>query len=123
MSDYLQGELNRLKQRESELKQQLSQQRRQLKALQERKVTALRNQMRRVQHRLNSQERKRDTRWKILVGGTALARAASDPAAADRLDRMMDEALSEDRDRQLLERWRGLRRSATAPVGNSQRSR
>ena len=116
MSDYLQGELERLKQRESELKQQLSQQRRQLKALQERKVTALRNQMRRVQHRLNTQERKRDTRWKILVGGTVLARAASDPAAADRLDRMMDDALSEDRDRQLLERWRGLRRSAPGPT-------
>ena len=123
MSDYLQGELDRLKQRESELKQQLSQQRRQLKAIQERKVSALRNQMRRVQHRLNTQERKRDTRGKILVGGTVRARAANDPAAADRLDRMMDEVLTEDRDRQLLERWRGLRCLATAPVGNSQRSR
>ena len=108
MSDYLQGELDRLKQRESELKQLLSQQRRQLKVIQERKVAALRNQMRRVQHRLNTQERKRDTRWKILVGGTVLARAAKDPNAADRIDRMMDEALSEPRDRQLLERWRGL---------------
>ena len=115
MSDYLQGELDRLKQRESELKQQLGEQRRQLKAIQERKVSTLRNQMRRVQHRLNTQERKRDTRWKILIGGTVLARAASDPAAADRLDRMMDDALSEDRDRQLLERWRGLRRLATDP--------
>lgn len=123
MSDYLQGELGRLKQRESELKQQLSQQRRQLKAIQERKVSALRNQMRRVQYRLNTQESKRDTRWKILIGGTVLARAEKDPAAADRLDRMMDEALSEDRDRQLLKRWRGLRRLATAPVGDSQRSR
>ena len=115
MSDYLQDELDRLKQRESELKQQLDEQRRQLKAIQERKVTALRNQMRRVQTRFNTQERKRDTRWKILVGGTVLARAASDPAAADRLDRMMDEVLSEDRDRKLLERWRELRRLATAP--------
>ena len=115
MSDRLQGELDRLKQRESELKQQLSQQRRQLKVIQERKVSALRNQMRRVQSRLNTQERKRDTRWKILIGGTVLARAAQDPNAADRLDRMMDEVLTEDRDRQLLERWRGLRRAATAP--------
>ena len=114
MSDRLQDELDRLKQRESELKQQLGQQRRQLKAIQERKVSALRNQMRRVQSRLNTQERKRDTRWKILIGGTVLARAAQDPNAANRLDRMMDEALSEDRDRQLLERWRGLRRFATA---------
>ena len=123
MSDYLQGELDRLKQSESTLKQQLSEQRRQLKAIQERKVTALRNQMRRVQTRLNAQERKRDARWKILIGGTVLARAARVPAAADRLDRMMDEVLTEARDRELLERWRGLRRSAKAPVGDSQRSR
>ena len=109
MSDRLQGELDRLKQRESELKQQLTEQRRQLKAIQERKVSALRNQMRRVQCRLNTQERKRDTRWKILIGGTVLARAARDPNAADRLDRMMDEVLTEDRDRQLLERWRSYR--------------
>ena len=114
MSDRLQDELDRLKQRESELKQQLSEQRRQLKAIQERKVSALRNQMRRVQHRLNTQERKQDTRWKILIGGTVLARAAQDPNAADRLDRMMDEVLTEDRDRELLERWRDLRRSATS---------
>lgn len=109
MSDRLQGELDRLKQRESELKQQLGEQRRQLKAIQERKVSALRNQMRRVQSRLNTQERKRDTRWKILIGGTVLARAARDPTAADRLDRMMDEVLTEDRDRELLERWRASR--------------
>ena len=109
MSERLQGELDRLKQRESELKQQLGEQRRQLKAIQERKVAALRNQMRRVQSRLNTQERKRDTRWKILIGGTVLARAARDPTAADRLDRMMDEVLTEDRDRQLLERWRSSR--------------
>ena len=115
MSDRLQGELHRLKQRESELKQQLTEQRRQLKTIQERKVSALRNQMRRVQSRLNTRERKRDTRWKILIGGTVLARAAKDPAAAERLNRMMDEALSENRDRQLLERWRGLRRATAQP--------
>ena len=112
MSDYLQGELDRLKQSESTLKQQLSEKQKQLKALQGQKITALRNQMRRVQTRLNSQERKRDTRWKILIGGAVLARAAKDPAAADRLDRMMDEVLTEARDRELLEQWRTRRRSA-----------
>lgn len=65
-----------------------------------------------------TRERKRDTRWKILIGGTVLARAASDPNAADRLDLMMDEVLTEDRDRHLLERWRGLRRSATVQQGS-----
>ena len=119
MSDYLQGELTRLKLRESQLKQQLSQKQKQLKALQGQKVAALRNQMRRVQTRINAQERKQDTRWKILIGGTVLARAAQDPAAADRLNRMMDEVLTEDRDRQLLERWRGLRRLARSPGENS----
>ncbi len=72
--------------------------------------------MRRVQSRLNTQERKRDTRWKILIGGTFLARVAQDPNAADRLDRMMDEVLTEDRDRQLLERWRGLRRHGSTEI-------
>ena len=75
--------------------------------------------MRRVQSRLKTQERKRDTRWKILIGGTVLARPAHDPNAADHLDRMMDEALTEDRDRQLLERWRGLRPIDHSPRENS----
>ncbi len=35
------------------------------------------------------------------------ARAGKDPAAADRLARLMDEELTKDRDRELLERWRG----------------
>lgn len=123
MSDYLQGELTRLKQREATLKQQLSQKQKQLKVLQGQKVAALRNQMRRVQTRINAQERKQDTRWKILIGGTVLARAAQDPAAAERLDSMMDEVLTEDRDRQLLEKWRGLRRFAAAPTENAQKAR
>ena len=56
--------------------------------------------------RLANARRKRDTRWKILVGAVVLARAARDPAAARRLDKMMDEALTEQRDRDLLKEWR-----------------
>ena len=50
--------------------------------------------------------------WKILVGAVVLARANQDPAAASRLDRMMEEALTEDRDRSLLEEWRSSSRSS-----------
>ena len=56
--------------------------------------------------RLANARRKRDTRWKILVGAVVLARADRDPAAARRLDKMMDEALTEQRDRDLLKEWR-----------------
>ena len=56
--------------------------------------------------RLANARRKRDTRWKILVGAVVLARASRDPAAARRLDKMMDEALTEQRDRDLLKEWR-----------------
>ena len=53
--------------------------------------------------------RKRDTRWKILVGAVVLVRANQDPAAARRLDKMLDEALTQDRDRALLKQWRSAR--------------
>lgn len=56
--------------------------------------------------RLANARRKRDTRWKILVGAVVLARASRDPATARRLDKMMDEALTEQRDRDLLKEWR-----------------
>jgi len=59
--------------------------------------------------RLSHARRKRDTRWKILVGAVVLTRANQNPAAARRLDKMMDEALTEDRDRSLLKEWRAAR--------------
>ena len=59
--------------------------------------------------RLANVRHKRGTRWKILVGAVVLGRAAKDRAAAKRLDRMLDEALTEDRDRALLEQWRSSR--------------
>ena len=42
------------------------------------------------------------------------------PWNSNRLDRMMDEALTEARDRELLERWRGLRRYEAAPGARGQ---
>ena len=73
------------------------------------RYTKARSDLGRRAARLASTRRKRDTRWKILVGAVVLARAATDPVAAKRLDRMMDEALTEDRDRALLEEWRSSR--------------
>ena len=67
---------------------------------------ALQRQILRVRVRLSTQERKQDTRWKILVGATILASVKNDPAAADRLDRKMTAALTQDRDLALLDKWR-----------------
>ena len=104
-----QEELNQLLTRQETLRQDLKARKKELQDAQRRQRNNLQKQIRRAQARLSAAERKRDTRWKILIGGTVLARAAHDPNAADRLDRMMDEALTEVRDRELLERWRGLR--------------
>ena len=73
------------------------------------RYTKARSDLGRRAARLAASRRKRDTRWKILVGAVVLARASQDPAADKRLDRMMDEALTEDRDRALLEEWRSSR--------------
>ena len=59
--------------------------------------------------RLGNARRKQDTRWKILVGAVVLNRASNDPAAAKRLDRLLDQALTQDRDRALLKQWRAAR--------------
>ena len=87
-----------------------------LQARNRKRESELRAKKGRLEAAERTRERKRDTRWKILIGGTMLARAASDPSTADRLDRMMDEVLTEPRDRELLKRWRGLRRFATGKI-------
>ena len=89
----------------AELEQRLSD----LQARNRKRESQLRAKKGRLEAAERTRERKRDTRWKILIGGTVLARARLDPAAADRLDRMMDEVLTEPRDRELLERWRSSR--------------
>ena len=61
-------------------------------------------------HPLLQRPAQRDPHWKILVGAVVPARANQDTAAAKRLDKMMDEDLTEARDRELLERWRGIRK-------------
>ena len=43
------------------------------------------------------------------AGAVVLARANQDPAAAWRLDKMLDEALTQARDRALLQEWHASR--------------
>ena len=54
----------------------------------------------------NEEKRRRDTRWKIVVGGLALARARSDENFRAALDAVLDQGLRSGRDRALLEEWR-----------------
>ena len=54
---------------------------------------------------MSQEERKRDTRRKILAGAVALAHAAHDPAFAAALRAALDAALSKDADRDLFQDW------------------
>lgn len=56
--------------------------------------------------RLSAERRRRETRWKILVGGTVLARARADTGYRDELDVLLEDSLRADRDRALLDAWR-----------------
>ena len=98
-----------LRKKQRQLEDQLAEEKRKSVELLEKRKKALQRQIARVRFRLSTQERKQETRWKILVGATILASVKNDPAAADRLDRKMNAALSEPRDRALLEKWRKAR--------------
>ena len=67
------------------------------------------------------EQRRRDTRWKIVVGGAALARARSDEGFRSALDTLLDRGLRSGRDRALLEEWRrsGAQASQRAETGDS----
>ena len=95
-----------LRKKQRQLEDQLAEEKRKSAELLEKRKKALQRQIAHVRYRLSTQERKQQTRWKILVGGTILASVKNDPAAADRLDRKINEALTEPRDRALLEKWR-----------------
>ena len=100
-----------LRQKHRQLEDKLAEEKRKSAELLDKRKKALQRQIARVRFRLSTQERKQETRWKILVGATILASVKNDPAAADRLDRKMNEALSEPRDRALLEKWRQARQT------------
>ena len=76
----------------------------------------------RTQAALAAADRKRDTRWKIVVGGSVLAQALSDARYAVRLDALLEASLRSKRDRPLLEEWRrtvGLQPAEASPAAAS----
>ena len=92
-----------LRKKQRQLEEKLAAEKRKSAELLEKRKKALQRQIARIRYRLSTQERKQETRWKILVGATILASVKNDPAATGRLDRKMNEALTEPRDRAL---WR-----------------
>ena len=100
-----------LRKKQRQLEDQLAEEKRKSAELLEKRKKALQRQIARVRYRLSTQERKEQTRWKILVGATILASVKNDPAATGRLDRKMNEALTEPRDLALLEKWRKARKT------------
>ena len=100
-----------LRKKQRQLEEKLAAEKRKSAELLEKRKKALQRQIARIRYRLSTQERKQETRWKILVGATILASVKNDPAATGRLDRKMNEALTEPRDRALLEKWRKARQT------------
>ena len=60
-------------------------------------------QMARLKASQRTDERKRDTRRKILVGAVVLNQAETNETARTRLWKMLDKALDKDRDRELFD--------------------
>ena len=73
-----------------------------------RRLARARADLRAAQARLAKlrRQRRRGTRWKILVGGWLLEAAKHSPATRAWLDAELDKALTNGRDRRLLEEWR-----------------
>jgi type II secretory pathway pseudopilin PulG len=65
--------------------------------------------------RQKTEERKRDTRRKIVIGGAVLAHAALNPSFADALREVLREAVTRDMDKALLADWLGAAPRRTAP--------
>lgn len=61
----------------------------------------------RARSALKALDRKRQTRWKIVLGGAVLAEAAADPAFRQQLDALLDRRVTAERDLPLLAEWRG----------------
>ena len=77
---------------------ELDAERKKLLEIQRKKKRLIENRIRRQQYRLSLQERKRDTRRKILAGSWVLAVAEKDQALGQRLSKGLDEFLERDQD-------------------------
>jgi len=63
----------------------------------------LKDDIRAARSQVRQQERKQDTRRKIIVGAVVLMRMESDPEFAADISRMLDRAVEQPRDRALLD--------------------
>ena len=102
MANDPEAELAALQQQQATLKAELDAERKRLLEIQRKKKRLIENRIRRQQYRLSLQERKRDTRRKILAGSWVLALAEKDQDAALRLRKGLDEFLARDQDRELF---------------------
>ena len=92
------------------LKAELDAERQKLREIQRKKKRLIENRIRREKYRLSLQERKRDTRRKILAGSWVLSRAENDQDAGKASRKGLDEFLERERDRELFgncrpDRW------------------
>ena len=98
MTEALQDELDRLKQRREDLKSAIAAKKREAAQLQKKQSQALENQLRRVRSRLSSSERKLRTR-RLMVLGSLMEKEVPPAALLNKLDR----ALDRDQDRALFD--------------------
>lgn len=97
MTEALQNELERLKQRREDLKAAITARKREVARLQNKRSQALEHQLRRVRSRLSSSERKLRTR-RLIVLGSLMEKEVPPAALIDKLDQVLDR----DQDRALF---------------------
>ena len=97
MTEALQNELERLKQRREDLKTAITARKRKVARLQKKRSQALEDQLRRVRSRLSSSERKLRTRRLIVLGSLM----EKEHSPADLIDKL-DQDLDRDQDRALF---------------------
>lgn len=97
MTEALQDELERLKQRREDLKAAITARKREVARLQKKRSQALEHQLRRVRSRLSSSERKLRTR-RLIVLGSLMEKEYPPAALIDKLDQVLDR----DQDRALF---------------------
>jgi hypothetical protein len=97
MTEALQDELDRLKQRREDLKGAIAAKKREVARLQKKRSQALEDQLRRVRSRLSSSERKLRTR-RLIVLGSLMEKECPPADLLDKLDRSLDR----DQDRALF---------------------
>ena len=85
MTEALQDELDRLKQRREDLKAAITARKREVARLQKKRSQALEHQLRRVRSRLSSSERKLRTR-RLIVLGSLMEKEHSPAGLLDKLD-------------------------------------